>query len=266
MSASPKPAPTGFTERTFEDSAGRRLRVFSKGAGPSVIVLHELPGLTRECLALADRLSEMFTVFLPLLFGEPGDSGALLRRVLSLQQGFCLFTSDCSSPILTWLRAFCRHVQASSPRQRIGLVGNCLTGSLVISLLADPGIAAPVMSQPALPLPIPGTTAQKRSLGVSPEDLRLAKARVEAEDIQILGFRFSKDWISPRDRFETLKAVFPAHFEAYEIQSPDPRYRISSRAHAVLTEEYRALPEDHPTHRAYERLVAFLWWRLGGRP
>ena len=220
--------------------------------------------MTPECIALANRLSEHFTVILPLFFGEPNESLSMLSRVFSLQPDFCIYTPGCVSPIVGWLRDFCRHIQSSSQTQRIGVVGNCLTGSLVLSLIADPGIAAPVMSQPALPIPIPGTKKQKSDLGLNSYDLERAKRRVEEEKIQILGFRFSNDWISPKDRFSALKAAFPRHFEPYEIQSPNSKYGIASGAHAVLTAEYRSSPDEHPTRLAYERLIAFLAWRLYG--
>ena len=241
---------------------GRSLRIFAKGSGPSVVLLHELPGMTPACIALANRLSLDFTVVLPLLFGEPGDSLSMFSRVFALRNDFCFFTPSCVSPIVEWLRDFCRDIQASSHTQRLGVIGNCLTGGLVLSLLADPGIAAPVMSQPALPLPIPGTLKQKSDFGISSNDLERAQHRVEEENIQILGFRFSKDWISPKERFDALRAAFPMHFEPYEILSPNPKYSISSGAHAVLTAEYRPSPDNHPTQLAYERLVAFLAWRL----
>ena len=254
--------PIGFLETSFTDDRNRNLRVFSKGIGPSVIILHEMPGMTTRCIQLANRLSTSFTVFLPLLFGEPGEDQSMLARMFSLRADFCLFQPSCTSPIVVWLRDFCCHVESNSAGKRVGLIGMCLTGSLVLSLLAYPGIAAPVMSQPALPLPIPGTAKQKYDLGVSADDLERARRRVYAENIQILGFRFSNDWICPKDRFDNLKATFPKHFEPYEIPSPNQRYRIGRGAHAVLTSEFCPEPEDHPVLLAYERLYAFLAWRL----
>lgn len=262
MSKHKSNAPAGFFESEFSDKKGRSLRVFSKGEGPVVLLLHELPGMTRECIALANRLSANFTVLLPLLFGEPGEDRSILVRLFSLGPDFSLFTPGCTSPIVGWLRDFCRHIQATSKSPRIGVIGNCLTGGLVISLIADPGVEAPVMSQPALPWVLPGTKKQKGDLGVSANELAAAKRRIQDQNIQILGFRFSNDWICPKERFEALKTAFPNHFEPYEISSPNMKQKISSGAHAVLTAEYRDTPANHPTLLAFERLVAFLAWRL----
>lgn len=51
-------------------SSSKRL-VYKKGKGSAVILMHELPGMIPECVDLARRLAEHFTVYLPLLFGEP---------------------------------------------------------------------------------------------------------------------------------------------------------------------------------------------------
>jgi dienelactone hydrolase len=54
---------------------GRSLRVFKTGAGPPVIILHEITGLSPETFRLGRMVAQAgFAVYLPLLFGEPGDS------------------------------------------------------------------------------------------------------------------------------------------------------------------------------------------------
>lgn len=47
--------------------------VFRYGSGPGVLVMHEAPGVSDRCLALADRLiGAGFSAYLPLFFGKPG--------------------------------------------------------------------------------------------------------------------------------------------------------------------------------------------------
>ena len=54
--------------------ATREFLVFRRGSGPPVVVFHELPGLSPATFRLAHRISEAgFTVYVPLLFGRPGE-------------------------------------------------------------------------------------------------------------------------------------------------------------------------------------------------
>jgi dienelactone hydrolase len=46
--------------------------VYTKGTGPAVVLLHELPGMIPECVDLGRRIAEAgFTVYMPLLFDQP---------------------------------------------------------------------------------------------------------------------------------------------------------------------------------------------------
>ena len=52
-------------------SGGVSHRVYRKGAGPDVLLIHELPGMTPQFIGLARTIAEAgFTVHLPLFFGE----------------------------------------------------------------------------------------------------------------------------------------------------------------------------------------------------
>src|SRR5262245_66575386 len=49
--------------------------VFRAGAGPAVIVIHEVPGLHPEVIEFGRRVVDAgFTVFMPSLFGTPGNA------------------------------------------------------------------------------------------------------------------------------------------------------------------------------------------------
>ena len=58
----------------FTDPQGRWTRpVYRRGAGPAVIVIHEMPGLHPLVLRFASRVAAAgMTVFCPHLFGEAG--------------------------------------------------------------------------------------------------------------------------------------------------------------------------------------------------
>jgi dienelactone hydrolase len=74
-----------YVRFTFADGPWTR-SVYRRGSGPAVIVIHEIPGLHPLVIRFADRIvASGMTVFLPVLFGEPGrpvTSGYVLRSTL----------------------------------------------------------------------------------------------------------------------------------------------------------------------------------------
>ena len=71
--------------------------VYSRGEGPPVIVIQELPGIGIETLQLADRLvAAGFQVVLPHLFGPLGKTQMLgnLVRVFCMRREFHLFRAN----------------------------------------------------------------------------------------------------------------------------------------------------------------------------
>jgi dienelactone hydrolase len=59
-------------------------KVFWRGTGLAVIIIHEIPGLNPLVVRFADRVADAgMTVYLPSLFGEPG-ANAGWRRVRPL--------------------------------------------------------------------------------------------------------------------------------------------------------------------------------------
>ena len=108
--------------------------VFFKGNGPAVVLMHELPGMTPECIALARRIAhEGFTVYMPLLFGEANEplSGVTMLRNavrLCLSREFAMLASNRSSPVTVWLKALCREAKVRCEGAGVGVIGMCLTG------------------------------------------------------------------------------------------------------------------------------------------
>lgn len=244
----------GYTEfpEPFEND-GIRYRVFHRGRGPGVIVMHEILGLAPSCVSLGDCLArEGFTVFLPMFFGEPGKASRALTgardiaRICISREFHCLARNE-SSPVTIWLRALSREVHHQCGGPGVGAIGMCLTGGFVLSMMIDEWLIAPVACQPALPfvspvkLPFGIDAAQRSALGVSDEDLANAKRRHEA-GAPLLGLRYDKDTICPRERMDRLKKEFPKMVRM-EIASDEKK-------HSTLTEDFS--PE------AYRELVDFL--------
>ncbi|VEP14522.1 conserved hypothetical protein [Hyella patelloides LEGE 07179] len=259
-----------------ENSSSKRL-VYKKGSGAAVILMHELPGMIPECVDLARRLAENFTVYMPLLFGEPDKPLSVPKMLqytarICISQEFYCFAQNKSSPITDWLKALCRQAKQECGGQGVGVIGMCLTGGFVLSLMADDSVIASVASQPSLPFGI--TSAHKAALGVSPAELEVAQARAN-NGVPILALRFSEDKTSPPDKFTTLRKEFGeeteviednaelcwkrnAALETIEINSqPNNPYNLPQSSHAVLTLGYSS-ESGHPTNRVYQRVVEFL--------
>jgi hypothetical protein len=134
----------------------------------------------------------------------------------------------------------------------------------VLSMMVDKSVIAPVISEPGLPFCLPGNwqKASQAALGISPEELEKAKERSRIEDIPLVGFRFSNDWICPARRFETLEQQFGNHFNGIKFCSePGNPYGVRSTAHSVLTEDYDTLRkyiETFPDRDPRRQVIQFL--------
>lgn len=255
----------GYTDFPFT-ADGITHTVYQKGdaSQPGVLLMHELPGMTPECLALAERLhNDGLTVYLPLFFGRPNTVAFVdytLRVCISRE--FYLLASRQSSPITGWLRALCREIHARCGGRGVGAIGMCLTGGFALSLLVDASVMAPVLSQPSLPLGV--TRGRQAELGLAPEELAAAQMRVEAENIPVLALRFTGDRLCPAARFDSLRAAFGDRLQTIEIDSsPGNPHGIAPGAHSVLAGEFVNDPA-HPTYQAYAAVMHMLKRQLRG--
>src|SRR5579872_3482625 len=175
--------------------------------------MHEMPGLHPLVIRFADRVAAAgMTVFLPVLFGEPGrpvSTGYAVREMLvgiCIRREFAVWASDRSSPIVDWLRALARQVHQECGGPGVGAVGMCFTGGFALAMMTDPSVIAPVLSQPSMPAPI--NARNKASIDASAEEIGIVKARLEAEDLSILALRFDGDPAVPPERFDYLRSCF----------------------------------------------------------
>ena len=261
-----------FTQFYFPSSSKRL--VYKKGQGPAVVLMHELPGMIPECVDLARRLAENFTVYLPLLFGEASQPFSPLTMIqhtvkICISHEFYCLAKNQSSPITDWLKQLCKYAKEECSGQGVGVIGMCLTGGFVFSLMADENVLASVASQPSLPFGI--TSEHKAALGVSPEELEVAKSR----EIPVLALRFSEDKTSPPEKFQTLRKTFGEETEVLEksdrlcwkrgailetieinSQANNPN-QIPTNSHAVLTLGFTE-ESGHPANEVFNRVVDFL--------
>ncbi len=223
---------TGWTRGTFE-AAGLEREVWTKGSGPAVIVVHEVPGITPKVLAFAEEVvASGFTVAMPSLVGTPGREMSNKYAVRSLlkvcvAREFVSLATNRTSPVIAWLRALARDVHGRAGGRGVGAVGMCFSGGFALGMMVDDIMVAPVLSQPSLPFPV----GRKRAadLNLSPDDAAVIAERA-AGGCEVLGLRFTKDKLVG-DRFSSLRTLLGDAFIAVEIPSEKPS------DHSVLTEQ-----------------------------
>ena len=230
--------------------------VLWKGDGPGLVIMTEMPGITPEVADFARRMVDAgFTVAMPDLFGErghPASTIAYLRAIVPacVSRQWAAFARGRTAPVIDWLRALARRTHERCGGRGVGVLGMCWTGGFALGVAVDPSVRVPVLSQPSLPLGPRG----KADLHLSSSDLAAVSERHEREELCAIGLRFTEDPLSPGQRFDSLRRELGDAFVGIEIDScGGNEHGFGSKAHSVLTAEYRAEP-GHPTYEA-ERLV-----------
>jgi dienelactone hydrolase len=245
----------------FEFDDGRWTRpAFRRGAGPAVIIIHEVPGLHPLVVRFADRVAAAgMTVYLPSLFGVPGKPASIgyaigeMFRAICIRREFHLWAGQGSSPIVDWLRALARQALAECGGRGVGAVGMCLTGGFALAMMTEPAVVAPVMSQPSLPL---NRKSGAPPIDASPAEIACVRQRLEAEDLTVLGLRFLGDRTVPDERFAALKSTFGDRFETVELDPKEARAGTGFPAHSVLTVHLRDEPGS-ATKTVEQKVIAF---------
>jgi dienelactone hydrolase len=250
----PVPFPNPIGDKEKKDSFpfdGRQVFYVGPQTGPPILLLHELPGLTPQCYYLARRLAKSgYRVYMPLMFGSPGEDAAKWNAFKLLFRRDFHPIADETAPIVKSLRALRDHIHALHPKQKMGVIGMCITGNLPPAFLDRDYVKAAVMSQPALPT-IGGD--KENRIALSQSDIDVAKE----SHVPILAFRFVTDTLSPEARRQKLMKVFKEQdqitFRALCIETP---------AHAVLTTELFDAPdhpkETGPSAEALKELIEYL--------
>ncbi|HEY0044425.1 MAG TPA: dienelactone hydrolase family protein [Allosphingosinicella sp.] len=246
-----------FTTFRFSHT-GKTRTVYRKGAGPAVIVMHEMPGITPDVARFARRVAAAgFSVFMPSLFGKPGGEEGRLPMARAFAQvcisrEWSLLATDKASPVVDWLRALAAYAFAEIGGRGVGAVGMCITGNFALTMALDPYMVAPVLAEPSLPLRDPS------GIHAAPETLAHLRKRHAEEGLTVLGLRFQGDKFCMRPRFDALKRELGDGFERVELPASAGRTRAP---HSVLTREL-VDEAGHPTRAALDRVLGFLGERL----
>src|SRR5262245_28482338 len=180
----------------------------------------EMPGIHPHVARFARWVRDAgFTVWMPNLFGSPGRAvspaqplsmlrgiGTLARACISRE--FRAFAANRSSPVIDWLRALAAHAYSACGGRGVGAIGMCFTGNFALSLMLEPVVRAPVLSQPSLPL------LQRGGMHIAPHELAAVKARMEREDLSVLAYRFEGDAFCRAERFDAYREALGDRFVA----------------------------------------------------
>ena len=259
-----QPDPLDDFERRPLTFLGRSKDVFVAGNGPAVIVMAEMPGIYPLVARFARRVRAAgFTVWMPHLFGDPGRPissgymvGSIARACISRE--FRVFAADQSSPVIDWLRALAAHAHPVCGGRGVGAIGMCFTGNFALSLMLEPAVRAPVLSQPSLPI------GRRGGMHIAPAELAQVKARMEREDLTVLAYRFAGDLFCRAERFAAYEAALGDRFVGRVLPdsaaNPDATMK---NPHSVVT-AHLIDREGEPTRQALDEILGFFRARLMG--
>jgi dienelactone hydrolase len=251
-----------YTEFDFTFGPQTR-KVFRRGSGPAVIIIHEIPGIHPLVIRFADRVvAAGHTVFLPSLLGEPGKPVSAGYAIKSMLAGICIhrefnfWAAGRSSPIVDWLRALARKAHGECHGPGVGAIGMCFSGGFALAMMTEPAVIAPVLSQPSMPFPV--FAKNRPAIDVSPQEINTIRQRLEKEDLSILALRFDGDPFVPPERFATLRECFGSRCETIELNPADAALGPGGqKPHSVLTVGLRDDDPFGPTKRAETRVIEF---------
>ncbi|MDQ3282410.1 MAG: dienelactone hydrolase family protein, partial [Acidobacteriota bacterium] len=188
------------------------------------------------------------TVYVPLLFGRPGEFRTAANFLRACGSGdFDCHNAKSHGRIAAEMKALLTAIDAEAEGDGVNAIGMCLTGALPLELIAiGAPVRAAVVAQPAIPFFRPTVIPLSDS----------ALADVGRKNIPIIATRFSEDRKSPRCRLELLEKALGDQVTTIEIDSkPGNPYGFTKESHAVLTSWYSDA-QGHPTRNVLEQAIA----------
>lgn len=225
--------------------------VYTKGEGPVVLIIQELPGIGVETKRLADDLiTSGFRVVLPHLFGPIGklSFAGNIARVFCMRREFALFEKHKTSPVVNWLKALCAQTRAEHNVRGIGVIGMCLSGNFAISLMADDTVLAGVAAQPAMPV------MQPEALHMSPQDISEIRAALDEKGAMI-ALRFEDDKMCNAAKFGALDAAFNDDKQRIKLKT------LPGNKHSVLAVHF-VDEAGSPTYEALQEVKGYFAEKL----
>ncbi len=242
---------------------GKTKAVYVAGAGPGVIVMTEMPGISPHVARFARWVRDAgFTVYMPHLFGDDGAVATPLSTVATVARAcisseFRAFSANASSPVTQWLRALAAVAHAECGGKGVGAIGMCFTGNFALSMMLEESVIAPVLMQPSLPL------QDAAGLHIAADELAAVKARMQSQDLTVLAYRFAGDKFCKAQRFAAYEQALGDRFCPRVLpDSAANRDTPMSNPHSVVT--LHLIDEaGEPTRAARDEILAFFKLRLG---
>lgn len=261
----------------LDDFAGRDItlngvakKVHVAGSGPAVIVMTEMPGISPHVARFSRWVRDAgFTVYMPSLFGRDGalpsaEEGAAVFQRACVSAEFRAFAAGESSPVTAWLRALAAVAHGECGGPGVGAIGMCFTGNFALTMMLEPSVLAPVLSQPTLPLSDPA------GLEISGDDLKTVRERLEREDLTVLAYRFAGDKFCRAQRFAAYAEALGDRFigkvlpdSAANTDLPPFFTRHVTTPHSVVT-AHLIDAAGEPTVAARDEILGFFAHRLKG--
>ncbi|MHB8594480.1 MAG: dienelactone hydrolase family protein [Acidimicrobiales bacterium] len=250
--------------------AGVTKAVHIAGHGPAVIVMTEMPGISPHVARFSRWVRDAgFTVYMPSLFGRDGavpdaaEGTAVLQRAC-VSAEFRAFAAKQSSPVTVWLRSLARQAHLECGGPGVGAIGMCFTGNFALTMMLEPSVLAPVLSQPSLPLDDPS------GLEISPDELGEVRERLVQEDLTVIGYRFAGDRFCTAQRFAAYSEALGDRFigrvlpdSAANADTPPFFEQVVACPHSVVT-AHLIDEEGQPTIAARNEILSFFRHRLAG--
>jgi dienelactone hydrolase len=247
---------------------GATKTVHVAGNGPAVIVMTEMPGISPHVARFSRWVRDAgFTVYMPSLFGRDGavpgvEEGVAVFQRACVSAEFRAFAKNESSPVTVWLRSLARlaHEQCGGPG--VGAIGMCFTGNFALTMMLEPAMLAPVLSQPSLPLD------DAAGIEMAPEELAAAKRRLDEEDLTVLAYRFKGDSFCRAQRFAAYSQALGDRFvervlpdSAANPDTPPFFEQVVASPHSVVT-AHLIDEAGQPTIAARDEILSFFARRL----
>jgi len=208
-----------------------------------------------------------FTVYMPSFFGRDGavpqvQAGAEAFQRLCVSAEFRAMAANQTSPATLWLRALAQLAHEACGGPGVGAIGMCFSGNFALTMMLEPSMLAPVLCQPALPFNEPG------ALEIAPDDLAAVAARLKAEQLTVMAYRFKGDKLCTSQRFAAYAQALGDNFKEHVLedsaanQDVPPFYdKHVPFAHSVVT-AHLIDEAGQPTLAARDEILAFFALRL----
>jgi len=240
----------GFEQPVTISAGALSKQLYVSGTqGKPVIVMHELPGMTRSFIDYCRGLSTRgFRVYMPLLFKSPctemnPPQMALFCISAEFRNLFTVGARVRDRPIVNLIDKIIDHVSKAHPDQPIGVIGMCLTGGFSVAGIARENVDAAICCQPSYPF-----VFDVKSVGLSDKRREEIAQRLKTMPAPCAkSYRYECDRISKPKHISGIADLLGEHFTCF----PD----LQGDGHSTVT-------GDNPNVDVKRDIIKFLETRL----